>query len=81
MTTMCGHAFGSGKIKHAIAVVIALAVTATLGSVTAAAGTPAPPLNPLDLVTNEIRGARREIAAQPAPTKLTPETNGNALDA
>jgi hypothetical protein len=49
MTTMCGRAFGFGKIKHAVAVVISLAVAATLGSVTAAAGTPALPLKPLDL--------------------------------
>jgi hypothetical protein len=49
MTTMCGRVFGFGKIKHAVAVVISLAVAATLGSVTAAAATPAPPLNPLDL--------------------------------
>ena len=47
MTTMCGRAFGFGKINHAVAVVISLAVAATLGSVTAAAGTPA--LQPLDL--------------------------------
>jgi hypothetical protein len=47
MMTMCGRAFGFGKINHAVAVVISLAVAATLGSVTAAAGTPA--LQPLDL--------------------------------
>jgi hypothetical protein len=49
MTTMYGRAFGFGKTKHAVAVVISLAVAATLGSVTAAAGTPALPLKPLDL--------------------------------
>jgi len=49
MTTMCGRAFGFGKIKHAVAVVTSLAVAATLGSVTAAAGTPALPPKPLDL--------------------------------
>jgi hypothetical protein len=49
MTTMCGRAFGFGKIKHAVAVVILLAVAATLGSFPAAAGTPAQPLKPLDL--------------------------------
>jgi hypothetical protein len=49
MTTLCGRAFGFGKIKHAVVVVISLALAATLGSVTAAAGTPALPLKPLDL--------------------------------
>ena len=49
MTTLCGRAFGFGKIKHAVAVLISLALAATLGSVTAAAGTPALPLQPLDL--------------------------------
>ena len=49
MTTMCGRAFGFGKIKHAVAVLISLALAATLGSVTAAAGTPALPPKPLDL--------------------------------
>ena len=49
MTTMRGRALGFGKIKHAAVVVISLAVAATLGSVTAAAGTPALPLKPLDL--------------------------------
>ena len=49
MTTMYGRGFGFGKTKHAVAVVISLAVAATLGSVTAAAGTPALPLKPLDL--------------------------------
>jgi len=49
MTTMCGRAFGFGKIKHTVAVVTSWAVAATLGSVTAAAGTPALPLKPLDL--------------------------------
>jgi hypothetical protein len=38
MTTLRGRALGFGKIKHAVAVVISLAVAATLGSVTAAAG-------------------------------------------
>ena len=49
MTTLCGRAFGFWKLKHAVAVVISLALAATLGSVTAAAGTPALPLKPLDL--------------------------------
>jgi hypothetical protein len=49
MTTMRGRAFGFGKTKHAVAVAISLAVAATLGSVTAAAGTPALPMQPLDL--------------------------------
>jgi hypothetical protein len=49
MRTMSGRAFGFWKIKHAVAVVILLAGAATLGSVTAAAGTPALPLKPLDL--------------------------------
>jgi hypothetical protein len=44
MTTMCGRAFGFWKIKPAVAVVILLAVAATLGSVPAAAGTPVVPL-------------------------------------
>lgn len=47
---MCGHAFGFGKIKHAVAAVILLAAAAAiLGNVPAAAGTPAPPMQPLDL--------------------------------
>src|SRR5713226_2790848 len=33
-----------------------------------------------DCVTIETRGARREIAARPAPTKLTPDTYGNCDD-
>jgi hypothetical protein len=49
MRTKRGRAFGFGKIKHAVAVVISLTVAATLGSVTAAAATPALPLKPLDL--------------------------------
>jgi hypothetical protein len=49
MTAMCDRAFGFTKIMHAVPVVISLAVAATLGSVTAAAGTPAPPLKSLDL--------------------------------
>jgi hypothetical protein len=32
-----------------------------------------------EFVTTEIRVARGEISAQRALTKLTPETNGNAL--
>jgi hypothetical protein len=77
MTTMCGRAFGSGKIKHAIAVVISLAVAATLGSVTAAAGTPAPPLNPLDLRPPSLQsilltGSSQAIASQ-AITPIDPE--------
>ena len=44
MTTMCGRAVGFWKIKPAIAVVILLAVAATLGSVPAVAGTPAVPV-------------------------------------
>ena len=49
MTAMFGRALRFGKIKHAVAAVMSLAVAATLGSVTAAAGTPALPLKPLDL--------------------------------
>jgi hypothetical protein len=32
-----------------------------------------------EFVTTEICGARREIPPQRALTKLTPETNGNAV--
>jgi hypothetical protein len=70
MTTMRGRAFGFGKIKHAVAVVISLAVAATLGSVTAAAATPAVPLQPLDLRPPSLRSilltdSSQVVASQP----------------
>ncbi len=49
MTKMCGRTFSFRQIKHVVAVVILLAVAATLGSVPASAGTPALPLKSLDL--------------------------------
>jgi hypothetical protein len=74
---MCDRAFGSGKINRAIAVVISLAVAATLGSVTAAAGTPAPPLKPLDLRPPSLQSilltdSSQAIASQ-AITPIDPE--------
>ena len=56
MTTMCGRAFGFWKIKPAVAVVILLAVAATLGSVPAAAGTPAVPLKTQAITPMEAVG-------------------------
>jgi len=71
MTTLCGRAFGFGKIKHAVVVVISLALAATLGSVTAAAGTPALPLKPLDLCPPSLQSilltdSSQAIASQAA---------------
>jgi hypothetical protein len=70
---MCGRAFSFWKIKHAVAVVTLLAAAAILGNVPAAAGTPAPPMQPLDLRPPSPRSSLLQATASQAITPIDAE--------